>query len=238
VFFAVLARPAISDWSESQPEFVFARLACSNRDSWQYWPNYWPNNPPWHHDFPSSDRFFIGLVHELTGVRVTSDSYKIVQLDSPDIFKYPFLYLSEPGFLALNNKEIANLGEYIRRGGFIMADDFRTAQYLHGPEELEVLRDYLKRAVPERELVRLDLSHPVFHSFFEIDTLDMKAPYGDWTPQFWGLSDEHGRLQLIANYNNDIGDFWKYLDEGDKPLKDSTKAVRLGINYLVYAMSH
>ena len=238
MFFAVLARPAISDWSEFQPEFVFARLACSNRDSWQYWPNYWPNNPPWHHDFPSSDRFFIGLVHELTGVRVTSDSYKIVQLDSPDVFKYPFLYLSEPGFLALNNKEIANLGEYIRRGGFIMADDFRTAQYLHGPEELEVLRDYLKRAVPERELVRLDLSHPVFHSFFEIDTLDMKAPYGDWTPQFWGLSDEHGRLQLIANYNNDIGDFWKYLDEGDKPLKDSTKAVRLGINYLVYAMSH
>jgi hypothetical protein len=161
-----------------------------------------------------------------------------VHLDSPEIFKYPFLYLSEPGFMILNEKEISNLGEYIRRGGFIMADDFRTAAYLHGPEELEVLRYYLKRAVPERELVRLDLRHPIFHSFFDIDTLDMTPPYGDFVPQFWGMSDERGRLQLIANYNNDIGDFWKYLDHGDKPLKDSAKATRLGIDYVVYAMSH
>jgi hypothetical protein len=234
----VLALPAISDWIEPAPEFVFARVALTNRDSWIYWPTYFPNNPPWHHDYPSSDEFLIGLLHELTGVRVTPTSYKIVRLDSPEVFTYPFLYLSEPGFLALNNKEIANLGEYIRRGGFIMADDFRTAAFLGGPEELDVLRYYLKLAVPERELVRLDISHPIFHSFFDIETLNMKAPYGTFTPEFWGMSDEHGKLQLIANYNNDIGDFWKYLDHGDKPLKDSTEAIRLGINYVVYAMSH
>jgi hypothetical protein len=238
VFTAVLAPPAISDWFEPDPEFVFARLACSNRESWMYWPNYWPDNPPWHHDFPSSDEFLVGLLHELTGVRVTPNSYKIVQLSSDEVFKYPFLYLSEPGFLSLNEKEIKNLGEYIRRGGFIMADDFRTAAYLHGPEELEVLRYYLKRALPERELVQIDLSHPIFHSFFDIHTLKMNPPYGDFVPQFWGMSDEHGNLQVIANYNNDIGDFWKYLDHGDKPLKDSSQAIRLGINYIVYAMTH
>jgi len=238
VFTAVLAPPAISDWFEPDPEFVFARLACSNRESWMYWPNYWPDNPPWHHDFPSSDEFLVGLLHELTGVRVTPNSYKIVQLSSDEVFKYPFLYLSEPGFLTLNEKEIKNLGEYIRRGGFIMADDFRTAAYLHGPEELEVLRYYLKRALPERELVQIDLNHPIFHSFFDIHTLKMNPPYGDFVPQFWGMSDEHGNLQVIANYNNDIGDFWKYLDHGDKPLKDSSQAIRLGINYIVYAMTH
>jgi len=238
-FCGVLARPAISDQPpETQPEFVFARLACSNRDSWNIWPQYWPNNPPWHHDYPYSDEFLLKLVHELTGVRVTPNSYKIVQLESADIFKYPFLYLSEPGFLALNEKEIANLGEYIRRGGFIMADDFRTGMYLRGPEELEVLRYYLKKAVPELELVRLDVTHPVFHTFFDLDTLKMTPPYGDFAPQFWGMSDEHGNLQVIANYNNDIGDFWKYLDEGDKPLQDSARATRLGINYIIYAMTH
>ena len=57
-------------------------------------------------------------------------------------------------------------------------------------------------------------------------------------PEFWGMFDAHHRLQVLAFYNNDIGDFWKYLDEGDKPLKDSAKGVRLGINYIVYAMSH
>jgi Domain of unknown function (DUF4159) len=235
---AVLAPPAVSNWSEPLPEFVFARLACSNREYRQYWPMDWPYNPPWRHDFPDSEDFFLGLVHELSGVRVSPTSYKIVQLSSPEIFDYPFLYLSEPGFMVLNDKEIANLGEYIRRGGFIMADDFRTADYLGGPEELEVLRYYLKRALPERELVRLDLSNPIFHSFFDLKTLQMVPPYGHFVPEFWGMSDERGRLQLIANYNNDIGDFWKYLDHGDKPLKDSTTSIRLGINYVVYAMSH
>jgi hypothetical protein len=66
----------------------------------------------------------------------------------------------------------------------------------------------------------------------------MKAPYGEFKPQFWGMPDEHGRLQLIAYYNNDIGDFWKYLDEGDAPLKDSTTSIRIGINSIVYAMTH
>jgi len=237
-FSAILCQPAISDWFEPAPEFVFARLACSNRESWMYWPQYWPDMPPWKHDFPASDEFFVGILHELTGVRVTPDSYKIVRLDSPDVFKYPFLYLSEPGFLTLNEKEIANLGEYIRRGGFIMADDFRTGAYLGGPNELEVLRYYLKRALPERDLVRLDVTHPIFHSFYDLDTLNLTPPYGQFVPEFWGMSDEHGRLQVIANYNNDLGDFWKYLDQGDKPLKDSARSIRLGVDYLIYSMSH
>jgi hypothetical protein len=226
------------------PEFVFARLACSNRVSWQYWPRYWPNNPPWHHDYPEADEYIVALIHELTGIPVTPDAYKIVHLDNPEIFNYPFLYLSEPGFLDLNEKEIANLGEYIRRGGFIMADDFRNTAFpqsptFRGPEELEVLRDYLKRAVPERELVRLDGSHPIFHSYYDVDVRDMNSPYdvGE-PPQFWGMLDSHGKVQLIANYNNDVGDFWKYLDEGDKPLSDSARSIRLGINYFFYALTH
>ncbi len=52
------------------------------------------------------------------------------------------------------------------------------------------------------------------------------------------MSDEHGTLQVIANYNNDLGDFWKYLDWGDKPLKDSARSIRIGIDYLIYSMSH
>jgi hypothetical protein len=240
---AVLAAPAISDEpAPKHSEFVFARLQVANRLEYlRFW-----DEAPWHHDYPYSDEFFVGLLHELTGIDVKADSYRIVQISSPDLFKYPFLYFSEPGFMVLNDKEIANLGEYIRRGGFIMADDFRTANYLHGPEELEVLRGYLKRAVPEFDLVKLDIHHPIFHAFYDIDTLKMDPPYGrepgretpGFIPEFWGMSDQKGNLRLIANYNNDIGDFWKYLDQGDKPLKESARAIRLGINYVVYAMSH
>src|SRR5437016_10372170 len=103
-FLVVLALPAISDWYEPAPEFVFARLACSNRDSWMYWPQYWPNNPPWHHDYPASEEFFIGILHEITGVRVTPTFFFFKQKTAYDIFQYPFLYLSEPGFMTLNEK--------------------------------------------------------------------------------------------------------------------------------------
>lgn len=239
VLVGLFATPATSDWQETQPEFVFARLAVSSRDWEHIWPRYIAEDrPPWKHDYPESDEFIEALLHELTGVRVAPDSYKIVRLDSDEIFRYPFLYLSEPGFLLLNDKEISNLGEYIRRGGFIMADDFREGGFLGGPDEIDILRSYLNKAVPEREFKRLDVSHPIFHTFYDIRTLEMKAPYGEFKPQFWGMSDEQGRLQLIAYYNNDIGDFWKYLDEGDAPLRDSTTSIRIGINSIVYAMTH
>ena len=233
VFLAALAGPAVPDAPPKGSEFVFARVQFTEREYRMYWLE-----EPWHHDYPFSDTFFLSMLHEATGVHVTPDSYKIVQLASPEIFKYPFLYISEPGFMELTTKEIANLGEYIRRGGFIMADDFRTAGYLRGPEELNILRYYLKRAVPERELVRLDISHPIFNSFYKIDTLKMKPPYGDFTPEFWGLSDEHGNLQLIANYNNDLGEFWEWVDKGEMPFHPAVRSVQLGINYLIYAMSH
>jgi hypothetical protein len=236
----ILAVEAHPDWSEPQPEFVFARAKVTNRDPFLYWPNYFPENPPWRHDYPSSDSFITKLLHEMTGVRVAPDSFKIVSLDSDEVFKYPFLYLSEPGFMDLNDQEIHNLGEYIRRGGFIMADDFRNEEFLGNWDELAVLRSTLKRAVPDRELVRLDLSHPVFHSFFDVDTLDMKAPYEEHflKPEFWGMSDKHGNLQVLAFYNNDVGDFWKYLDHGDAPLQDSIRSIRVGIDAIIYAMTH
>ena len=233
VFLAALAGRAVPDAPPKDSEFVFARVQFTEREYRMYWLE-----EPWHHDYPFSDTFLLSMLHEATGVHVTPDSYKIVQLASPEIFKYPFLYISEPGFMELTTKEIANLGEYIRRGGFIMADDFRTAGYLRGPEELNILRYYLKRAVPERELVRLDISHPIFNSFYKIDTLKMKPPYGDFTPEFWGLSDEHGNLQLIANYNNDLGEFWEWVDKGEMPFHPAVRSVQLGINYLIYAMSH
>jgi len=238
ILLAGFALPASSNWTESRPEFVFARVKVTNRDPFLFWPHYFPENPPWHHDYPSSDEFITGLLHELTNVRVAPDSFKIVSLDSDEVFKYPFLYLSEPGFLDLSDKEIRNLGEYIRRGGFIMVDDFRDEEFLPSWDELAVLRNTLKRALPERDLVRLDLSHPVFHSFFDVDTLAMKAPYGEFKPEFWGMSDEYGNLQVLAFYNNDVGDFWKYLDHGDAPLEDSTRSIRVGIDAIIYAMTH
>src|SRR5262245_29255868 len=96
----LLVTPAMPNWPETRPEFVFARPAVSSRDWVQYWQDYvLQDRPPWKHDYPMSDELIEGLLHELTGIRVARNSYKIVRLDKDEIFKYPFLYLSEPGFL-------------------------------------------------------------------------------------------------------------------------------------------
>ena len=234
VFLAVLAGSALPDAPHRNSEFVFARVQFTEREFRTHW---WEE--PWHHDYPASDEFLLTMLKELTVVHVQTDAYKIVPLSSPEIFQYPFLYVSEPGFMDLTDQEVANLGKYLRRGGFIMADDFRTASYLgDGIEELAVLRYYLKRAVPEWDLVPLTVTHPIFSSFFKIDTLNMPPPYGSFVPQFWGLSDNHGTLRVIANYNNDLGEFWEWVDKGEMPFHFASESTKLAVNYVIYAMTH
>jgi len=90
---ATIVPLALSDWSEPTPEFTFARLAVTNNSRWiQHWPDYFPDQPPWKHDYPESDEFGIVHIHKLAGIRFGPDSYKIVQLSDDEIFEYPFLY--------------------------------------------------------------------------------------------------------------------------------------------------
>jgi hypothetical protein len=135
---------------------------------------------PWEHDYPRSEDFFLAMVSQVTGVRTSLDAYQIVRLDSEDIFKYPFLYFSEPGFMALTDEETRNLREYFDRGGFAMFDDFRGGDLLN-------LEDQMLRVFPERELVRLDVSEPVFRSFYGIDpghAIALREPHSG-RPSFW-----------------------------------------------------
>ena len=135
--------------------------------------------------------------------------------------------------MALTEKEVLNLREYIDRGGFVVMDDF------DGPRDLAVIERELHRAFPERDLVRLTIDHPIFHMFYNIDSLNVTSPYlvgGD--PIFYGLMNQRGILGVIACYNNDLENFWDYIDQARYPLKPSIEAFRLGINFVLYAMTH
>jgi hypothetical protein len=191
---------------------------------------------PWHHDYPFSEDLYLTMVKEVTGINTTRESFEIVQLDGKEIFRYPMLYFSEPGFMQMTPKETSNLREYLERGGFLVFDDFRGRDLLN-------LRTQLKKVFPNREMIKLDITHPIFHSFYDIDTLVMEPPYYDarflgGKPEFWGMTDDSGRLIMIANQNNDLGEFWQWVDEGQLDFKRAALSVRLGINYLAYAMTH
>jgi len=187
----------------------------------------------WSHNYPNSDSHFVQVLSEATNMNVTRMSYRIVDLGSPEVFDYPFAVVSEPGELALTDEEVVNLREYIDRGGFIVFDDFE------GDYDLSVLKRDLHRAFPERDLQPLTLDHEIFHMFFDIDALNVTAPYlvgGD--PIFYGLNNSRGKLGLIACYNNDLENFWDYIDQGAYPLKPSIEGFRLGINFVIYGLTH
>jgi hypothetical protein len=231
---ALFTSQAVSDSAEKeQSEFFFARLKFNMDLRWVFGVNDM-GQVPWEHDYPFSEDLFLTMVKEVTGIHTTPESYEIVELSDDDVFKYPFLYVSEPGFMDLTNREARNMGQYLKRGGFMMFDDFRG-------RDLDVLRQQLKRVFPDKEMVRLDASHPVFHSFYEINSVVMDPPYrrpDAGIPEFWGMSDDNGRLMLVANQNNDFGEFWEWVDRGEMPFTPAAQSVRFGVNYLVYAMTH
>src|SRR5215468_1075645 len=123
-----------SDAPPQDSEFVYARIRYHmTSDAWMV------REIPWHHDYPYSDETFPTVLSEVTNVKTSATAYQIVDIDSPDLFKYPFAYLCEPGYLQLYDKDVVNLREYLDRGGFLLIDDMRTAAYSPqtgiGPED-------------------------------------------------------------------------------------------------------
>jgi len=186
----------------------------------------------WSHNYPTADQHISQVVSEATNINVTGMSYRIVELGSPEVFDYPFAVVSEPGEMALTDQEVVNLREYIDRGGFVVLDDF------DGPRDLATLERDFHKAFPDRDFERLTIEHPIFHIFYNIDALNVTSPYlVDGEPIFYGLKNQHGDLAVVACYNNDLENFWDYIDEAIYPLKPSIEAFRLGINFLLYAMT-
>ena len=189
--------------------------------------------PPWAHDYPRAERNFLKIVQELTSIETTPESHLILDLDDPEIMKYPVLYVSEPGYWEVTEAEVKNFREYFLRGGFVIFDDFR------GSGEWTNLSTNMRKVLPESSFRELTLDDPIFHCFYDIDTLDMTPPYNvPGKPAFHGIFDSQGRLQVVANYNNDIGDYWEWSDDTLTPVNLSNEAFKFGINYIIYGMTH
>ncbi len=189
---------------------------------------------PWAHDYPRADRNFMKILKEITYVSPCMDS-NVLALDDPELFNFPAAYMSEPGFWTLSEAEAAGLRAYLLKGGFVIFDDFRGWHW-------DNFREQMARVLPGVQLVPLDVTHPIFHSFFEIASLDFVQFYDRGAKAvFYGAfenNDPSKRLLLIANYNNDIGEYWEFSDTGYVPIDLSNEAYKFGVNYVVYAMTH
>ena len=218
--------------SENQ-EFVFARVQF-NYFSRRGGRRRGGRNPGWRHDYPRAEIHLLKILSEVTNIRTNPESFVVVQLHESELMKYPFLYFSEPGTWDITPEEAANLREYLERGGFAIFDDF------DGQRDWRVFESCMRAVYPERRFEKLQVEDPIFHCFFDIETLDMVPPNSirGGAPEFLALRDEDGRIQAVANVNNDIGDFWEWSDENVFPVHLSNEAYKLGVNYIVYAMTH
>jgi len=200
---------------------------------WKFGTNGRIGHSGWTHNYPNAEIHLNQLISELTRVNVDSLSYRIVDLGSDEVFRYPFAFVSEPGEMELSEQEVENLRQFIDRGGFVLVDDF------DGPWQLEQFRSQMDRAFPDRDLIPLTSDHEIFHTFFDVNDLSIWAPYvpgGD--PIFYGFENSNGDLALVACFNNDFANFWDWIDQRRYPLKPSSEAFRMGVNFVVYAMTH
>ncbi|MBI3895646.1 MAG: DUF4159 domain-containing protein [Acidobacteria bacterium] len=214
--------------SPNNSEFVFARVRF-NSGLRGYRGNGWA------HDYPDAEEHILQVANEATGINLHKMSYVIVALGSEEIFQYPFLYFSEVGEMNLTERETINFREYLNRGGFAMIDDFDSQV------NLDWFLSQMKQVFPERSFVEMAIEHPIFHTFFEIPTLKIEPPYqarDGGRPTFYGYFDERDRLAMIICHNNDIGDFWEWIDQPRYPLQPSTEALRFGINFFVHTLTH
>ena len=187
----------------------------------------------WAHDYPRGERHFTKIVGEISTIRSRTAESAIFALDDPELTKYPVAYMCEAGYWRPSDAEITGLRNYLLKGGFIIFDDFAQNQW-------DNFLVQMRRVFPELQPMRMTPDDKVFDAFYHITTLNYTHPYFGMPSEFWGIyenNDREGRLLAMINYNNDLSEYWEFSDEQFFPVNMSNDAYKLGINYLVYALT-
>jgi hypothetical protein len=220
--------------------FVFARL------KYRGYFAFGREGPGWSHDYPDADEHLMRILRDVTTIRpfVLEDDIAggaIVAFDDPQLMKYPVAYLSEPGGLSLNGSEQKGLKKYLTNGGFIIVDDDNRFHFQN-------LMNQTAQVFPELKWVQLTGKEPLFDSFFAIDTKKIEQQCAAnrqscyrGIPHYWALfenNDPKKHMMMLCNVDADIGEFWQWSAQGFAPVDVSNEAYKLGINYIVYALTH
>ena len=196
----------------------------------------------WSIDFPKADQQFMAAVNTL--VDMDADGREnAVRLDDPNLRRFPFLYILEIAGMFLTPSEVQGLRGYLLAGGFLVVDDF-WGQYAY-----QNLEQQLRKVLPDHQIVDIPKDHPIFDSVYQIEELVQVPAIGNYwsgrTTECYGCDvfmrgvfDKEGRLMVVINGNTDLGDAWEWFERPEYPLRFSSFAVRMGVNFIVYAMSH
>ena len=240
------AAPLPPDY-QKPAEFVFGRLMYPPNDLFGFggFAGDWKQgDSPWTIDYPLGDRDFLRILRRLTTIDARSVEQPVDPDNGDDIFNWPFIYIDTPGAMALTDPQVAKLREYLLRGGFLLCDSF------FGTREWAPFAITLHRLFPNRAPVELSNDNPIFHTVYDLTQRyqvrnERSMRYrgvgyrGDGAVPHWlGVLDDKGRIMIMIMYNNDMGDAWQYADNPIYPQRDVDMAMKLGVNIVVYDMTH
>lgn len=240
------AAPLPPDWNVPG-ELVVGRLMYPSLDSGFYGGGDWrQGGTGWTDDYPRGDRTFIKALRRLSRISVRAVEQP-VNLDDGDAQYFPLLISGLAFSWDLTDHQAAALRTYLLHGGFLFCDSF------FGERNWEGFKEGLRKVFPDRPIIDLTDAHPIFHTVYDLphmtsvqipnmNSLMAGGPgYLGWdgaVPHWRGVEDDHGRLIVLIAYNNDVADAWQWADDARYPEDAANIALRLGVNIVVYAMTH
>ena len=227
-------------------EWVFARLMYPSIPDAHFRHAGWDwtrGHSSWTNDYPRADRHFLEALRRLTRLDARSVEQPVNLDDKGDVYNYPWLYAVFVGEWQLTDSQAHTLRDYLLRGGFLMCDDF------WGTRDWAVFQDSMKRVFPDRPVVEIPDKDPIFHTVYDLDNryqvpgewgVRMGVPFrNDGYVAHWrGIYDDKGRLMVAMAFNSDLGDSWEWADDPEYPEQYSALGMRIGINYIIYSMTH
>ena len=200
----------------------------------------------WSIDYPNADRHFSRALDRLSILDNALDE-RAIKLTDPKLRELPFIYALEVGSMQLVEAEVDALREYLLAGGFLFIDDF------WGSWAWDNLAKQMQLVFPDRDIVEIPSTHHIFDIVYEIKNIKqvpnfrngiefertgITHEYDGTEPRVNGIFDDSDNLMVLINLNSDLGDAWEWADHPEYPSHFTTYAVMLGINVVIYAMTH
>jgi Domain of unknown function (DUF4159) len=198
----------------------------------------------WTVDYPRGDRTFAVAIRRLTRIDVRSVEQPVNPDDGDEIYYWPYLHVGMPTNWNLTDAQAAKIREYLLRGGFMLCDSF------FGTQEWEGFLVGMRRIFPDREIVDLPEEDAIFHTAYDVKERYQVGNFrsmlrngntyrADGSVPYWrGVRDDKGRVMVAITFNNDLGDSWQLADDPRYPQKFSFLGIRLGVNFVIYTMTH
>jgi Domain of unknown function (DUF4159) len=231
---------------DERTEMVFARLMYPSIPDARFRHAGWDwtkGHSSWTNDYPRADRHFLEAVRRLTRLHIRSVEQPVNIDDPSDLFNYPWLYAVFVGEWNLTDQQARMIREYLMRGGFLMCDDF------WGSNDWSVFERSMSRIFPNRPVVEIPNKDAIFHTVYDLDNR-YQVP-GEWgvrtgvpfrndgyVAHWRGVYDDKGRVMVAISFNSDLGDSWEWADDPEYPEQYSALGIRVGVNYIIYSMTH